>query len=283
MSSSLRPSSTLRRGSWLSDLEIISKLNRLLDEGKAAVLCTLVEKSGSGPRDEGAKMLVDSEGNSLGTIGGGGMERRLVEEALGALKEGQPRTLVFALGVEPEEGTIPVDSKCGGEVKIFLDVITPEPRVIIAGSGHIGKPVADLAHIAGFEVVVIDDAVTATLKRFPFAQSIYTGPFEEELKRVEVRHADLTVVVHGETDHELAALRSFLRRRPAYIGLLGSRNKAAEHRRQLLAEGFPRKDVEKISTPIGIDIGAETPEEIAISIVAELIEARRLGWPRKAP
>jgi xanthine dehydrogenase accessory factor len=144
MSSSLGPSSTLRRGSQLSDLEIISKLNRLLDEGKAAVLCTLVEKSGSGPRDEGAKMLVDTEGNSLGTIGGGGMERRLVEEALGALKEEQPRTLVFALGVEPKEGTIPVDSKCGGEVKIFLDVITPEPRVIIAGSGHVGKPVAHL-------------------------------------------------------------------------------------------------------------------------------------------
>jgi xanthine dehydrogenase accessory factor len=100
---------------------------------------------------------------------------------------------------------------------------------------------------------------------------------------VEVRHTDLTVVVHGETDHELAALRCFLRRKPAYIGLLGSINKAAEHRRQLLAEGFPRKDVEKISAPIGIDIGAETPEEIAISIVAELIEVKRLGWPRKAP
>lgn len=239
-----------------------------------------MEKRGSGPRNEGAKMLVDPEGNTFGTIGGGGMEQKLVEEALETLKEGQPRTLTFALGVEPTEDAIAVDSKCGGEVKIFLDVITPDPRVIVVGSGHIGKPVADLANTVGFEVIVIDDAATATPERFPFAK-IHAGSFEEELERVEVRPSDLIAIVHGETDYELAALRSFLPRKPAYIGLLGSRNKAAEHKRQLLVEGFPGEEIEKISAPIGLVIGAETPEEIAISIVAELIEARRRGWPRK--
>lgn len=261
----------------LSDLEIFSTLNRLLAEGKAAVLCTLIEKVGSGPRGEGAKMLVGPDGGTLGTIGGGGMERRLVEEALEALREGHPRTLKFALGVEPAGGAVPVNSKCGGEVKVFLDVVKPDHRLIIVGSGHIGKPLADVAHIVGFEVILIDEAATATRERFPHAKQILSGPFNEELERVDARPSDLVAIVHGETDHELPALRRFLPLKPAYIGLLGSKNKAAEHGRQLLSEGFSREDVERIHAPIGLEIGAVTPQEIAVSIVAELIEARRRG------
>ena len=252
-------------------------MTRLLGEGRGAVLCTLIEKTGSGPRDVGAKMLVDPDGGTFGTIGGGGMERRLVVEALDALMEGRPRTLTFALGVEPGEGAVAVDSKCGGEVKIFLDVVKPDPRLIVVGSGHIAKPLAELAHMAGFEVTVVDDASTATRERFPTAREIRAGPFREELDRVEVRPFDFVAIVHGETGSELAALRSMLRRGPAYIGLLGSRNKAAEHRGRLLAEGFKRDEVEAVRAPIGLDIGAETPEEIAVSIVSELIRARRRG------
>lgn len=266
----------------MSDPEIFARLGRLLGEGKAAVLCTLVEKSGSGPREEGAKMLVDEEGNAFGTIGGGGMERVLVREALEALREGRPRTLTFALGVEPEEGTIAVDSLCGGEVKIFLDVINPDPRLIVVGSGHIGKPVADLAHVVGFEVHVVDDAVTTTRERFPHASRIYPGPFEEELGRIDVKPSDFVAIVHGDTQHELATLREFIGAETAYIGLLGSGNKAMEHRKRLLEEGFPAEKVEAIHAPIGLKIGAVTPEEIAVSVVAELIEVRRRGGSRKA-
>ena len=261
----------------MSETEILNRLTHLLGEGKRAVLCTIVEKTGSGPRDVGAKMLIDPDGGTFGTIGGGGMERRLVEEALEALREGRPRTLSFALGTEPKESAVVVDSKCGGEVKIFLDVIKPDPRLIILGSGHIAKPLAEFAHRTGFEVIVVDDAETATHERFPMVKEIHTGPFEEELQRLEVKPSDFVAVVHGETSHELAALRSMLRRRPVYIGLLGSRNKAAEHRKQLIAEGFTREETETIHAPIGLSIGAETPEEIAVSIVAELIKARRLG------
>ncbi len=258
----------------MSDQEVFERLSMLLGEGRPAVLCTLVEKRGSGPRDVGAKVLIDQEGKVTGTIGGGGMERRLVSEALVALREGRPRTVAFALGVEPEAGALAVNSKCGGEVKVFLDVIRPEPRLIIVGSGHIAKPLADFASRAGFEVVVVDDAETATQDRFP-GMEVHAGPFEEELEGVEVRPSDFVAVVHGETRYEIAALRSVLRRKPAYIGLLGSRNKAREHKEQLLAEGFERDAVEAIRAPIGLEIGAETPEEIAVSILAELIMARR--------
>lgn len=222
-------------------------------------------------------MLVDPDGGTVGTIGGGGMERRLIREALEALREGRPRMVTFALGVEPREGAVAVNSKCGGEVKVFLDVVKPDPRLIIVGSGHVAKPLAELAHRVGFEVIVVDDAETATRERFPTAEELHTGPFEEELDRVEVRPSDFVAIAHGETPYEMAALRNMLRRRPAYIGLLGSRNKTAEHRRQLMAEVFSREEVEAIRAPIGLDIGAETPEEIAVSIVAELIRARRRG------
>jgi len=240
-------------------------------------LCTLVEKTGSGPRDVGAKLLVNPEGDTAGTIGGGGMERRLVAEALDALSEGRGRTLTFALGVETRNDAIAVNSKCGGEVKIFLDVIKPEPRLIVIGSGHIAKPLAELANMVGFEVIVVDDADTATRERFPTAKGIYSGPFEEELGRVKARPSDFVAVVHGETDHEIPALKSMIRRGPAYIGLLGSRNKIAEHKRQLLEEGFDTEELQTIRAPIGIEIGAETPEEIAVSIIAELINVRRRG------
>jgi xanthine dehydrogenase accessory factor len=222
-------------------------------------------------------MLVDPDGVTVGSIGGGDMERRLVRQALEAMKEGRPRKVAFALGIEPKEGAIAVDSKCGGEVKVFLDVVKPDPRLIIVGSGHIAKPLAEFANKVRFEVIVVDDAETATRERFPTVAELHTGPFEEELDAVEVRPSDFVAIAHGETIHELAALRKMLPRKPAYLGLLGSRNKAAEHRRQLLAEGFSRDEVDTISAPIGLDIGAETPEEIAVSIIAELIIMRRRG------
>jgi xanthine dehydrogenase accessory factor len=255
----------------MSETSIISKLHELLQSGEAAVLCTLISKEGSGPRDEGTKMLVDSKGKPFGTIGGGGMERQMIEKALKALKEGRPRTMTFAMGVEPREGAISIDSKCGGEVKIFMDVIKPVPRLIVIGSGHIGKPVADLAHLVGFEVVVIDDAEITTRERFPYALEVRSGPYAEELNSA----SDFVAIVHGETDYELRALRRFLKLGVPYIGLLGSRNKASEHRKQLLDEGFTEDMMKVIRTPIGLEIGAVTPEEIAVSVVAELIKAKR--------
>jgi xanthine dehydrogenase accessory factor len=159
-------------------------------------------------------------------------------------------------------------------VKIFMDPIKPDPRLIIIGSGHIGKPLAEFASKAGFKVAVVDDAVTTTPERFP-GMELHPGSFEDELENVVVRPFDLVAIVHGETDYELVALRSVLKRNPSYIGLLGSGNKAREHKKQLRAEGFDKDAVERIRAPIGLDIGAVTPEEIAVSILAELIKARR--------
>ncbi len=264
----------------MSDEEIFRRLAELLEGGRPAALCTLTEKRGSAPRGVGAKMLVDGEGNAYGTIGGGDMERRIVEEALEAIAEGRPRTLRFALGIEAKGDAIPVESRCGGEVKVFIDVLRPEPRLIIIGSGHVAKPLATLADIAGFETIVVDDAETANAERFPKVKELRRGPFEEELEGLDVRPSDFVAIVHGDEGHELEALRRTLGK-AGYIGLLGSRVKAEAHRRRLREMGFSQDEVERIHAPIGLDIGAVTPEEIAISIMAEIIRERRRG-PHKA-
>ena len=183
-------------------------------------------------------------------------------------------TLSKLLRIKAKEDQKYIDSKCGGEMKVFMDLIQPDPSLIIIGSGHIALPLAWFAHRTGFKLTVVDDAETANKERFPIAE-IINIPFKEALERLVVRPSDYLIIVHGETGYELQALRSILRRKPAYIGLLGSKNKAVEHKKQLLREGFPKEDVDEIQAPIGLDIGAETPEEIAISILAELINVKR--------
>ena len=241
--------------------------------GHSIVLCTLTWKEGSGPRDPGAKMMVTEKGATFGTIGGGGMERILIEKALEVLNEGKPRILHFAMGVRARDEMISIDSKCGGEVKVFMDPLRPDPRLIVMGSGWIAQSTARIAHECGFNVIVVDDADTAVPENFPFA-TILNEAYPDSLKYLDIRQSDFVAVLHGETSFELEALRKAVAAEPRYIGLLGSTNKAREHKKRLIDEGFNPDIVNSIRGPIGICIGAETPEEIGVSIVAELIKVR---------
>lgn len=202
------------------------------------------------------------------------MERRLIDEALDALRLGEPRSLHFAMGVPAREGMISVNSKCGGEVKIFVDVLKPEPRLIIMGSGLIAQAVARYSKDCGFHVTVVDDADTATADNF-YGVELVNDAYPESLTKINIRPSDYVAMLHGETEFELAGLRHAVKARPAFIGLLGSRNKAKEHKRQLKKEGYDTTIVDAIKGPIGLEIYAETPEEIAVSIVAELIKVKR--------
>lgn len=258
----------------MSDSDIFSHANEFLAQGQSVVLCTLIFKEGSGPREPGSKMLVTPDGKARGTIGGGGMERLIVVQALEALAEGKPRTLHFAMGIPPRDGMIAIDSKCGGEVKIFMDVLKPEPRLIIMGSGWIAQAAACYAKDCGFEIIVVDDAATAKQECFP-GMTIVNGKYPESLSGVDIHPSDFVAVLHGDTSFELAALRHAIKAKPAYIGLLGSSNKAKKHKEQLKSEGFDSKVLEAMYAPIGLDINAETPEEIGVSIIAEMIKRKR--------
>jgi len=259
----------------LSEQEIVKRLNEALNKGESAVLCSLIFKEGSGPRDPGATMLVTADGKATGTIGGGGMERLLIGKAMGVMERGKPEIYHFAMGVPAREGMIPMDSKCGGEVKIYMDPIRPDPRLVIMGSGWIAQAVARYATECNFDIIVVDDAESAKADWFPEGVTIINDKYPESLEQVDIRKSDYIAMLHGETGFELAGLRHAVKAKPAYIGLLGSGNKRKEHVKQLKSEGLDADVVETIKGPIGHDISAETPEEIGISIVAELIQKKR--------
>lgn len=261
-----------------TDVDVLEKVVCFLKNGKKVALCTVVEKRGSGPRDVGAKVVVSESGEVVGTIGGGNMERILVEEALKSLKEGKSRKIVFSLRGDVErEGVIKTGLICGGEITIFIDVIEPKPRLIIVGSGHVGYPLAKLAEILGFEIVVVDDnKKLATKERFPMAKEILVGNFTEILDKVEVRPNDFVVIIHGEPEHDYLALKKMLGKCVRYIGLLGSKVKVAKFKERLKKEGLSEGVFKNFYAPVGLDIGAQTPEEISISILAQIIKIRRL-------
>ncbi|MEM1539632.1 MAG: XdhC family protein [Candidatus Bathyarchaeia archaeon] len=259
------------------EMEILSKAVQLLGQGKKVALCTIIDKKGSGPRDVGGKMVVVEDGEIFGTIGGGSLERTLINESLKALKEGKAKKVVFSLH-RGEQKTEAVETGliCGGELTIFIDVIEPRPRLVIIGAGHVAHPLAKMADIAGFNVVVADDNEDlASRERFPTVAEILTGDFNEILDKVEVGARDFVVIVHGEPEHDYLALKKMIEKRPAYLGLLGSRAKVATLVNRLKGEGVSSEMLKILHAPVGIDIGAQTPEEIGISILAEIISYRR--------
>ena len=254
--------------------EIFQEIVKALRNGEKVALCIVVEKKGSGPRNIGAKMIVYRDGRSLGSIGGGNLERIIVEEALKALNENESKNITLSLGGGEgiETGLI-----CGGSIKVFIDILNPNPKLVIVGSGNVAKPLAEIASIVGFEVTIVDDnASTATRDRFPTANKIIVNEhLTKGLDEANLSEESFIAIVHGDVKKEYEVLKRVLMGKVKYVGLLGSRRKGAELKKKLIEEGFKEEDVEKIKVPIGIDINAETPEEIAVSIVAELIMSLR--------
>ena len=210
-----------------TDLELLSEAARLLERGKSVALCTVIEKKGSGPRDVGAKMLVSEDGKNFGTIGGGNVERALVNESLKAIKEHKSKKVTFNLGKNAKEGEVGTGMICGGELTVLADVIEPTPRLVIVGAGHVALPLAKLANTVGFKVVIVDDeANEQTKNRFPMAEGIIAGDYAQILEKFEFNPKDAVVIAHGEPEHDYAALKNVIQRTPAYVGLLGSQTKA---------------------------------------------------------
>lgn len=260
----------------VNDSEILREAVRLLENGKRVALCSLIDKVGSGPREVGAKLLVSEDGKTTGTIGGGGLERFLVTESLKALEEGKPRKAVFSLHSSKREGTVETGSICGGELTVFIDVIEPKPRLIIIGAGHVAWPLARLADVLGFSLTIVDDNEELACKeRYPMAEKIVVGSFDEILDKLSVGSRDNVVIVHGEPEHDYSALEKMVKKKPAYIGLLGSKTKAATLVQRLRRKGVSEAHLKVLHAPVGLDIGAQTPEEIGISILAEIIQGMR--------
>jgi xanthine dehydrogenase accessory factor len=253
----------------LTDLELYEEVVLLTRRGDPFVLATVVAHGGSSPRKSGAKMLVRSDGSCLGTVGGGRIEMDTVEAARTSLADGEPRTLEFIL--TEEHGYA-----CGGSMAVFVEPQGRRPLLVMFGAGHVGRAVTALAHGCGFRVIVVDDRPDCAIPSLlPGADEIICAPVGEAFGRMRLDREGCAVIATPGHLHDFAAVRGCLASEIGFIGLLGSRRKRDTLLKTLEEEGFDGGQRARVVTPVGLDIGAQTPEEIAVSIVGQLIAVRR--------
>ncbi len=253
-------------------MDLFEEIVRLRRAGKRAALATIVHTNGSIPSYEASRMLVREDGSIAGTVGGGCVEAEVWAAAKEVLLNEAPRKMTFNLNNEAnyDNGLI-----CGGTLEIFVEPILPEPALHIFGGGHVSMALAAAAHSAGFAIVVADDRESFSNKqRFPAARELYTS-YEDAFASVSPGASDyLVIVTRGHRD-DMRVLAWAVKSNARYVGMIGSKRKVLSVYKALEAEGFDATLFEKVHAPVGLDIGALTPEEIAISITAELIAVRR--------
>ncbi len=242
--------------------------------GQSAALCTVIKSSGSVPRHSTAKMLVFADGQFVGTVGGGGLELRTIEEAKAVARSGQARIVEYNL-VDPKQGDPGV---CGGTVEIFIEPINPPPSVVIIGAGHVGKATAHLAKWLGFRVVVMDDRVEfATPEWIPDADDYLPGTVVDQLPNARLNARSYVVAVTRGYNIDVGILPTLLDYNVAYVGVIGSRRRWTQALKDLREKGVAEEKLTRVHAPIGLELNAETPEEIAVSIMAEIIMLRNGG------
>ena len=247
---------------------MLKVVGELVEQGQSLVLATVVAARGSAPRGPGARMAVFPDGRVLGTIGGGRLEERVKAEAAAALGHGRARKLMIDLG--PELGMC-----CGGSVEVFVEPLRAAPRLVIFGGGHVSLPLANLAHDVGFRVTVVDEREDyASRERFPVVSEVLADDPLDVARALELDGSEYLLVITHEHRIDEALLGALVGRPFRYLGLIGSRAKVQRFCQRLLSQGVASGELGRIHAPIGLDIGAETPQEIAVSVVAELIRVR---------
>ena len=253
-------------------MDLFEEIVRLRRAGQRGALATIVHTNGSIPSYESSRMLVRDDGSIAGTIGGGCVEAEVWAAAKDVMQKETPRKMVFNLNNEAsyDNGLI-----CGGTLEVFVEPILPQPVAYIFGGGHISMALAKSASAAGFGVVVIDDREQfANKERFPMAQELYTN-YQDALTSIQPNPSSyLVIVTRGHRD-DMRVLAWAVRTTARYIGMIGSKRKVLSVYQALEKEGFSPEEFSKVFAPMGLEIGALSPEEIAVSITAELVAVRR--------
>ena len=254
-------------------MDLYDEIVRLRNLGQKCALATIVQVNGSIPSYESAKMLVREDGSMMGTVGGGCVEADVWTAAREVIDSEKPKHLNFSLGQDAayDEGLI-----CGGQLNIFVEPIIPQPRALIFGGGHVSKSISKVANIAGFATTIVDDREAfANKERFPEAEATFAEEYESVFPKLEVNGSTyLIIVTRGHRD-DMRVLRWAVSTPAKYVAMIGSKRKTISVIKELEKEGLPREAFEKIFAPMGLAIGAESPEEIAVSVVAEMIAVRR--------
>jgi xanthine dehydrogenase accessory factor len=257
---------------------IFQALVELETTHQPAALCTVVKTSGSTPRHSTSKMVVYSDGKILGTVGGGELENRVVREALASLLDGRPRNLAYTMA-DPARGD---PGLCGGQVEVFVEPILPSPMLVVVGGGHVGKAVAHLAKWLGFRVAVSDDRPEfCTPHANPDADEFYPVPMAELPLHLTIIPQTMLVLTTRGSNVDVVGLPALLDTQAGYIGVIGSRKRWNTTVKELNQQGISDEILARIHSPIGLGIGAETPEEIAVSILAEILMLRSGGSGRQ--
>ena len=254
---------------------IYEAITQAVRRREAVALATIVQTRGSTPRQVGTKMLIRTDGASMGTIGGGALEAAIIEAAQEALGEGKSRLVHYGLRADRREEDLGI---CGGDLDVFIDVIAPQLTLLLIGAGHVAVPLVELAHLLGFRTVVFDDrAEYANRDRFPQAEEVLVEEFESGLSTLDITPNTWVVIATRSHESDAAALRAVVESSAAYIGLMGSRRKVSLIFKALRGAGVGEEQLARVYAPVGLDLGAETPAEIALSIMAEIIMLRQGG------
>jgi len=253
-------------------MDLFEEIVRMRRAGVRGALATIVHTNGSIPSYESSRMLVREDGSIAGTIGGGCVEAEVWAAAKEVMQAEQPRKMTFNLNQDAayDSGLI-----CGGTLEIFVEPILPQPNLFIFGGGHVSSAVARIANAAGFSITVADDrAAFANSERFPMAEKLYTT-YEDAFAKIAPNASSyLLIVTRGHRD-DMRVLAWAVRTDARYIGMIGSKRKVISVYKALEKEGYLPEEFVRVHAPVGLDIGALTPEEIAVSITSELIAVRR--------
>jgi xanthine dehydrogenase accessory factor len=256
-----------------AQMDIYEQIVQLRREGRRGAVATITNVRGSIPSFQTAKMLVRDDGSIAGTIGGGCVEAEVWQAAREVMEEEKPRTLTFNLNNNPKYDTGLV---CGGTLDIFIEPVLPPALLYIFGAGHVAFNLYKVAMIAGFDVTVIDDRESyANRERFPDAREVIAEDFDGVTGHLHIPESAYVVIVTRGHRDDMRVLRWALNLNTRYLGMIGSRRKTISIYKELEAEGVPTESFANVHAPVGLEIGAVTPEEIAVAIVAEMIAIRR--------
>jgi len=254
-------------------MDVYEEVVRIRRSGQKCAIATIVQVNGSIPSYESAKLLVREDGSMVGTIGGGCVEAEVWNVAREVMESEKPRHLTFNLGQDAayDNGLI-----CGGQLNVFVEPVLPQPFAYIFGAGHISKSLSKIAVAAGFATVIVDNRdAFANRDRFPEADQVYAEEYEDLFPKLSVNESSYIIIVTRGHRDDMRVLRWAVGTPARYVAMVGSKRKTINVVKELEKEGIPRSAFDRIHAPMGLEIGAVTPEEIAISVVAEMIAVRR--------
>jgi xanthine dehydrogenase accessory factor len=253
--------------------EIYREIAELIRKQGTAALCVIVRAKGSTPRGTGSKMLVYPDGKTSGTIGGGEMEYLVIQAAYQAMTEGEPKLVSYTMS-DPERGDPGV---CGGQLEVYVEPILPQPTVIVIGAGHVGREVARLAHWMGYVVVISDDRQEILSDDLAEFGQLHNGPMQELPEVINIHSQTYCVLTTRNVEVDVVGLPSLLDSEAAFIGVIGSRRRWQTTVSKLVEKGIDLEKLTNVHSPVGLELNAETPAEIAVSIMAQITMLRHSG------